>query len=67
MVTLVLVFCLGSGQAQCVERQPVYEEPLGLMACMVGGQRAGSEFLESHPGWRLASWRCEAGPHKVPA
>jgi hypothetical protein len=67
MVTLVLLFCLGSDQAQCVERRPVYEEPLGMMTCMVRGQFAGAEFLETHPNWRLASWRCEVGPRKVPA
>jgi hypothetical protein len=67
MVTLVLLFCLGSENAQCIERQPVYEEPLGLIACMVGGQLAGAEFLQTHPGWRLARWRCEPGPRKVPA
>jgi hypothetical protein len=67
MVTLVLLFCLGSDNVQCIERQPVYEEPLGLMACMVGGQFAGAEFLQIHPGWRLAKWRCEPGPRKMPA
>ena len=64
MVTLVLLFCLGTDHAQCVEHRPVYEEPLGLMACMVGGQFAGAEFLQTHPGWRLAKWRCETGPQK---
>jgi hypothetical protein len=67
MATLVLLFCLGTEQAQCVERRPVYEEPLGLMACMVGGQFAGAEFLQTHPGWRLAKWRCETGPRQEPA
>jgi hypothetical protein len=37
MVTLVLVFCLGSGNIQCVEHHPVYEVPLSLMACMIWG------------------------------
>jgi hypothetical protein len=66
MATLVLLFCLGTDHAQCVERRPVYEEPLGLMACMVGGQFAGTEFLQTHPGWRLAKWRCETGPRREP-
>jgi hypothetical protein len=67
MATLILLFCLGSETGQCVERTPAYEEPLTLMACVVGGQFAGADFLQSHPGWRLAGWRCETGPRRVPA
>ena len=36
-------------RAATVEHRPVYEEPLALMACMVGGQFAGAEFLQTHP------------------
>ena len=67
MVSLVLLFCLGADNRQCVEHRPVYEEPLGMTTCMVRGQFAGAEFLDSHPGWRLASWHCEFGPRKLPA
>ena len=64
MATLVLLFCLASNHTQCIERRPVYEEPMSMMACMVGGQRAAAEFLQLHPGWELVKWRCEAGPRK---
>ena len=67
MAVLVLLFCLGSDNGQCIERRPVYDEPLSLLACVVGGQSSAMEFLQTHPGWRLARWRCEAGPRKVPA
>jgi len=61
MITLVLIFCLG---AECIEHRPVYEEPLSLMACSVGGQIAAAEYLKTHPGWQLKRWRCEVGPRK---
>lgn len=64
MVQLVLLFCLLDG-SHCVERRPVFDEPLTLIGCMVGGQRAGAQFLENHADlagrYRLSSWRCELG------
>ena len=48
MIALVLVFYLGSGDTQCVERQPAYKSP-----CRDGlrGRRsvAGAEFLQTPP------------------
>ncbi|HTW28561.1 MAG TPA: hypothetical protein VME92_15655 [Acetobacteraceae bacterium] len=60
MVQLVLVLCL-AGTHSCVERRPTYEEPISLMMCMIGGQRAAAAYLDSHPAYRLQSWRCEVG------
>lgn len=64
MVQLVLLFCLLDG-TRCVERRPIFVEPLTLMGCMVGGQRAAAQFLETHADltgrYRLSSWRCEMG------
>jgi hypothetical protein len=64
MVELVLVFCLLDGSRR-VERRPVFDQPLTLMGCMVGGQRAGAQFLDNHAEltgrYRLSSWRCEMG------
>jgi hypothetical protein len=64
VVQLVLFFCMLDG-SQCIERRPAYDEPLTLMGCMVGRQRAGAQFLQNHREltgrYRLSSWRCEVG------
>lgn len=60
MVQLVLVFCLMGTPTQCQEERPA-TEPLSLMSCMVGGQQAAQEWLNDHPKWMLARWRCEQG------
>ena len=54
MATLVLVFCFGSGNVQCVEQRPVYEEPLSIMTCMVRGQFG---VLSSWQPTRIGDWR----------
>lgn len=59
MIQLVLVYCLMSDNAACVEKRPMAEEPMTPMACMVEAQPMASDFLRSHPRYHLASWRCE--------
>jgi hypothetical protein len=62
MIELVLVMCL-IGSKTCIEHRPVFEQPLNLMECVMGGQFAAAQFMQQHPGlnrtYRLASWRCE--------
>ena len=64
MVQLVILLCSLSQPVICREQRPVYDPPLSLMACMVGGQRAAAEFLANHPSWELQGWRCEVGVPK---
>jgi hypothetical protein len=61
MVQLVLVYCLLSNGASCVERRPLLEDSPSLMSCMTEAQPIAAQFLTEHPTYRLASWRCEIG------
>ncbi len=61
MVQLVLIYCLASNGAACVEKRPVRADLNGLSACMVVAQPMAAEFIAGHPGYRLARWRCEIG------
>ena len=59
MIELVLVFCLSADGARCVENRPVLDAVLSPMGCMVAAQPMAADFLQSHPAYRLRSWRCE--------
>lgn len=59
MIELVLVFCLAGDPQKCVEEHPVFEEPLTGRSCPMTAQPAAVRYVELHPGWRLARWRCE--------
>ena len=57
MISLVLVFCLASGN--CTEQRPVTDELQSPMACLLQGERLAQEWLVDHPDWHLARVRCE--------
>ncbi len=59
MVQLVLVYCLMADTKSCVEKRPMTEFPLTAMGCMVTAQPMASAFLQEHPAYQLASFRCE--------
>jgi hypothetical protein len=42
---------LGQVTLNVSSASPAYEEPLGLMACMVGCQFASADFLQTHTSW----------------
>ena len=60
---LVLVFCLGFSD-DCREERPIVDaaELVLPIGCIMAGQRYGEAWLEEHPKWRLAGWRCELPP-----
>jgi hypothetical protein len=60
MVQLVFVFCLIASPTQCQEQRPTFEE-LSRISCMVQGQQYAQDWLNEHPKWMLARWRCEMG------
>ncbi len=60
MLTLVLVVCLSAAPNICREEEPPVTV-VSPMSCVMQGQLLALEWLEDHPKWRLASWRCEAG------
>jgi len=61
MVHLALTDCMMAWQSHCSEERPVIED-MSPMACMVEGQQVAAEWVEEHPKWMLARWRCEQGP-----
>lgn len=61
MVQLVMVFCLATNGASCIEQRPMLEDIASPMGCMTAAQPLAAEFVRDHPGFRLASWRCEIG------
>lgn len=62
MIEIVLTVCLLSSAGQCkdVALSYVDEEQKSVtpMQCMMFGQIEASRWLEGHPQWRLAKWKC---------
>jgi hypothetical protein len=66
MTALVLVFCLQSAPASCVEQRPI--EALAPFDCLMRAQSYAANWLADHPKWRLSRWRCEYNvPRREPA
>ena len=60
MFTLVLVVCLSATPDVCREERPPIDA-VSPMSCVVQGQQIAAEWLEDHPKWQLAAWRCQFG------
>ena len=58
MIEIVLVVCLASAPTACRDERPLLEVP-SLVACLMHGQMAAQRWLDAHPAWHLAGWRCE--------
>ena len=68
MIELVLVYCLSASPNTCLERRQPLVPPVNMMSCTIGAQTAAQEYLEAHPRYHLASWRCEMDkPREDPA
>jgi hypothetical protein len=61
LVQLVLIYCLVSNASACVEKRPIFEGAASVAGCMVAAQPSAADFIREHPGYRLASWKCEIG------
>jgi hypothetical protein len=64
MVQLVVIYCMIANANVCKETRPTFEQPLNLMSCMTNGQQTAAEYVEEHPLWRMAKFRCEVGVPK---
>lgn len=58
MVELVLTVCLLTSPTSCREEWPVFAGH-SLMACMTQAQFRAAQWIEQHPAYRLAKWRCQ--------
>jgi hypothetical protein len=67
MIDLVIVYCLTADQTKCVEKRDPYTSYPDPVACMVSAELSAQSYLEEHPKWRLARWRCEVDvPKQTP-
>jgi hypothetical protein len=68
MIELVIVYCLSSDAAQCVEKRDAEASYADPVACMVSAQLSAQAYLDEHPKWRLKRWRCEVKlPKQMPS
>ena len=62
MIQVILIYCSLANPQMCREDRPLYEDPpSSLVACMTTAQLTAATYVQEHPGWRLANWRCEMG------
>jgi hypothetical protein len=67
MIELVIIYCLATDQNSCVEKRKPFESSGDPVACMMSAQMYAQEYLEEHPKWRLARWKCEVNvPEQEP-
>ena len=57
MIELVFIACLSASPVDCEERSLLYTD-ITPMACLMGAQPELARWAETHPRWRIASWRC---------
>ncbi len=68
MIELVLVYCLSSSPDRCVERREALVPPVDMMSCTMRAQMTATDYLEAHPTYRLAGFRCEIDkPRELPS
>lgn len=58
MIELVFLACLSAAPAQCEEKSLLYTD-ISPMTCMMGAQPALAQWLESHPRYQVARWKCQ--------
>ncbi len=57
MILLILTVCTLAQPERCAEtRLPLAD--VGLIACMTSAQPTVAQWLDGHPGRRVARWRC---------
>lgn len=60
MIELVFVVCMIARPGSCEEKTLSFlAEGQGPMACLVEAPPTLATWTGEHPGFRIASWRCE--------
>lgn len=69
LAVLSLIACLADKPAECRVYYPEMEpeEGMGLMGCVVQGQRWQAQWEPMHPGWKVRKVRCSLGVRRDPA
>lgn len=58
MIVLAFVACLQGAPDTCEERNLMFGETMTPYHCLMQAQPRLAEWSNTHPGWRIASWRC---------
>lgn len=61
MIELAFIACLTADPAACENKSLVFLE-MSPMTCMMRAQPTLAEWVETHPQWRIARWRCRQAP-----
>ena len=68
MFELVFVACVIAAPETCEERSLAYVGRTDSFRCMVTAPQYLAGWVEEHPDWRIASWRCrDAGSREIRA
>jgi hypothetical protein len=58
-MALIFLVCLISSPNTCKEeRFSLAFESASELGCMTGAQPRMAEWTNTHPGWRVARWKC---------
>ena len=57
MLLLILTVCGLAAPERCAETRLQLVD-VGIVQCMTGGQQAAAQWMDEHPGRRVARWRC---------
>ena len=58
MIELVFMACIAGAPDACEERSMIFYD-VTPMACMMGAQPELAKWVNSHPDYAIASWRCQ--------
>lgn len=59
MIELVFVACLANAPVRCQEQSLLYTD-ITPMTCLMGAQPALAQWVETHPRYTVARWKCRA-------
>jgi hypothetical protein len=68
MFEVVFVACLLAAPDACEERSLAYVGRTDMFRCMVVAPQYLADWIEAHPAYRIARWRCQdAGRREIEA
>jgi hypothetical protein len=57
MMELLFAACISGSPTDCEEKSLIYTD-ITTMSCMMQAQPQLAQWVETHPEWRIASWKC---------
>ncbi|MGR3794875.1 hypothetical protein [Vannielia sp. SX4] len=59
MIELAFVTCLATSPTDCENRSLLFQEGTP-MSCMMTAQPQLAQWINEHPNWTIARWKCRA-------